>query len=54
MPQHEALKAAEIVCSDYLPVLEHYARPGDFVFLDPPYLPISEYADFKRYTKEQF
>ena len=50
----EALKAAEIVCSDYLPVLEHYARPGDFVFLDPPYLPISEYADFKRYTKEQF
>ena len=25
-----------------------------FVFLDPPYLPISEYSDFKRYTKEQF
>ena len=35
-------------------VLEHYAQPGDFVFLDPPYLPISEYSDFKRYTKEQF
>jgi len=25
-----------------------------FIFLDPPYVPVSEYADFKRYTKEQF
>ena len=49
-----ALKKAEIICGDYLLVLEHYAQPGDFVFLDPPYLPISEYSDFKRYTKEQF
>lgn len=48
------LKKAEILCGDYLLVLEHYAKPGDFVFLDPPYLPISEYSDFKRYTKEQF
>ncbi len=50
----EVLKKAEILCGDYLLVLEHYAQPGDFVFLDPPYLPISEYSDFKRYTKEQF
>ena len=50
----ETLKKAEILCGDYLLVLEHYAQPGDFIFLDPPYLPISEYADFKRYTKEQF
>lgn len=50
----EVLKKAEIICGDYLLVLEHYAQPGDFVFLDPPYLPISEYSDFKRYTKEQF
>lgn len=49
-----ALQKAEIVCGDYLLVLEHYAKPGDFIFLDPPYLPISEYSDFKRYTKEQF
>ena len=49
-----ALKKAEIVCGDYLFVLDHYAQPGDLVFLDPPYLPISEYSDFKRYTKEQF
>ena len=50
----EALKKAEILCGDYLLVLDHYAQAGDFVFLDPPYLPVSEYADFKRYTKEQF
>lgn len=50
----ETLKKAEILCGDYLLVLEHYAQQGDFIFLDPPYLPISEYADFKRYTKEQF
>lgn len=49
-----ALKKATILCGDYLLVLEHYAQAGDFLFLDPPYLPISEYADFKRYTKEQF
>lgn len=50
----KVLKKAEILCGDYFLVLEHYAKEGDFVFLDPPYLPISEYADFKRYTKEQF
>lgn len=50
----EALRKAEILCGDYILVLEHYAQSGDFVFLDPPYLPISENSDFKRYTKEQF
>ncbi len=57
----EALKAASailkkttIICGDYKTVLRENARAGDFIFLDPPYLPISEYADFKRYTKEQF
>jgi len=49
-----ALKKAEILCGDYFLVLEHYAKEGDFIFLDPPYLPVSEYSDFKRYTKEQF
>lgn len=48
------LKKAEILCGDYFLVLEHYAKEGDFIFLDPPYLPVSEYSDFKRYTKEQF
>lgn len=50
----EALKKATILCGEYSLVLEHYAQPGDFIFLDPPYLPISPNSDFKRYTKEQF
>ena len=48
------LSKATIICGDYKDVLKQNASPGDFVFLDPPYLPVSEYADFKRYTKEQF
>ena len=50
----ELLKRSTIVHGDYKEVLRKYARQGDFVFLDPPYLPISKYSDFKRYTKEQF
>jgi len=49
-----ALKKAEIICGDYKEVLAHCAKPGDLIFLDPPYLPVTSYADFKRYTKEQF
>lgn len=48
------LKNAEIICTDYKEILRKYSRPDDFIFLDPPYLPISKYSDFKRYTKEQF
>lgn len=48
------LSGTTIICGDYKDVLREHAQPGDFIFLDPPYLPVSEYADFKRYTKEQF
>ena len=48
------LKNTTIICGDYKTVLKENAKTGDFIFLDPPYLPVSEYADFKRYTKEQF
>ena len=48
------LASADIICRDYKDVLRKNARKDDLVFLDPPYLPISEYSDFKRYTKEQF
>ncbi|MCX7093530.1 MAG: Dam family site-specific DNA-(adenine-N6)-methyltransferase [Methylobacter sp.] len=48
------LKRTTILCGDYKTVLRDNAQPNDFIFLDPPYLPVSEYSDFKRYTKEQF
>lgn len=50
----EVLQHADIICGDFESVLEKYAQKDDFIFLDPPYIPVSEYADFKRYTKEQF
>jgi len=48
------LSRATFACGDYKHELLRNAKEGDLVFLDPPYLPISPYADFKRYTAEQF
>ena len=48
------LSTATILEGDYKAVLRQEAKPGDLIFLDPPYLPVSAFADFKRYTKEQF
>ena len=48
------LKKTKILLGDFKDVLCKHAKKGDFIFLDPPYLPISKYSDFKRYTKEQF
>lgn len=48
------LQSALIVEGDYKDVLKEHAGPGDFIYLDPPYLPVGKYSDFKRYTKEQF
>jgi DNA adenine methylase len=39
---------------DYKDVLRAVSRAGDFIFLDPPYVPIGPYSDFKRYTRTQF
>ena len=50
----ELLKKAKILLGDFKDILCKYAKEGDFIFLDPPYLPVSKYSDFKRYTKEQF
>ena len=49
-----ALSKSEIILSDYKKILREHAEPGSFVYLDPPYLPIAKYSDFKRYTKDQF
>jgi len=48
------LKKTKIIHDSYEMVLKKYARKNDLIFLDPPYLPISKYSDFKRYNKEQF
>ena len=48
------LKQTRILCGDYHDILLEHAKKDDFIFLDPPYIPISKYSDFKRYTKDQF
>lgn len=47
------LQTATLRCGDYSGTLE-LAQEGDFIYLDPPYLPVGRYSDFKRYTKESF
>ena len=48
------LQSAEIRAIDYYELLSAEAKFGDFIYLDPPYLPIGIYSDFKRYTKDFF
>src|SRR5581483_4274683 len=48
-----ALQDVQLEAEDFRSVVNE-ARKGDFVYLDPPYIPISIYSDFKRYTPDQF
>jgi DNA adenine methylase len=49
-----ALTSTVIEEGDYRTILNKYACPGDLVYLDPPYQPVSSFSDFRRYTKEFF
>jgi DNA adenine methylase len=44
---------AEIICEYYQNVTQRCGR-GDFVYLDPPYFPLSKTCYFKDYTKDEF
>ncbi len=47
------LKEAQLHCVDFSKSIQS-AGKNDFVYLDPPYFPVSAYSDFTRYTKEKF
>ncbi len=49
----EALQGVELRHEGFEQVLR-YARPGDFVYFDPPYLPVSATSNFTAYAKETF
>ncbi len=44
---------AEIRTCDFEEAVKH-AKRGDFVYFDPPYVPLSAYSDFARYTADSF
>ena len=48
-----SLRHTEISCGGFDAVLER-ARPGDFVYFDPPYQPISATSSFTAYTSSAF
>jgi len=48
-----ALQEADLRVEDFRRTLTD-ARPGDFVYIDPPYYPLSRTANFTSYTQEEF
>lgn len=50
---HESLAGVEIELADFADALKA-PRRGDFVYLDPPYLPLSETSKFYLYTERRF
>jgi DNA adenine methylase len=49
----DALQGVSLLVDDFERCLE-LARPGDFVYLDPPYQPLSDTASFTSYTSTDF
>ena len=49
----KALAHAEICLSHFETTMSR-VEAGDWVYLDPPYVPDRKWGDFKRYTPEQF
>lgn len=61
LPSYEDLKAVadvlqhyEIMCAGYLKVMAEFPEKEDFVYLDPPYVPLSSTANFTAYTAGGF
>lgn len=49
----ELLKKTEIKCADFSEILTK-VKKGDFVYFDPPYVPLNETSSFTSYTKDGF
>lgn len=48
-----ALRQAKVLCLDYESIFG-LVHQGDFVYLDPPYVPVSRTANFTGYTAQGF
>ena len=49
----ELLKNTEIKCADFSEILTK-VKKGDFIYFDPPYVPLNETSSFTSYTKDGF
>lgn len=49
----ELLKNTQIECKSFAAILEEVEK-GDFVYFDPPYVPLNETSSFTSYTKDGF
>lgn len=49
----EVLQTAQIECASFENIL-NFVKKGDFVYFDPPYIPLSQTASFTSYSKEDF
>lgn len=49
----EALQGAQLRCAPFEALLES-AKPGDFIYFDPPYEPVSQTASFTAYAQDGF
>ena len=47
------LRSAHIAFEDFTAVVDR-AQPGDFVYFDPPYVPLTRTASFTSYTRDSF
>ncbi|GAA0406214.1 hypothetical protein GCM10009133_13560 [Cocleimonas flava] len=50
----EALQGVELFSMDYAEFIKKHVSKNSFVYIDPPYIPLSEYSDFDRYTADKF
>ncbi len=50
---HRAVQRVDLMCSDFDQPMR-LARKGDFVYIDPPYQPLSRTANFVAYTADGF
>jgi DNA adenine methylase len=49
----EALQGANLRCASFEALVRN-AKPGDFVYFDPPYEPVSDTASFTSYARDGF
>ncbi len=50
---HRALQDADLAVQDFRRTFDETGR-GDFIYVDPPYYPVSTTANFTSYAKEEF